>query len=186
MTISSDEAGAMLREVVGILAKVKRSRLYRTSGEAFMVWGAVVVAGDVLSTVAPRGAGWGWAALNLLGVVATIVLLQRRMRGGAAAAAGIPLRFLAVFAVFFAFWLGLAPRHRGVRPAAGGRVLADPLHVRLHARLALVRRGVLGDRPRSDRADPGGFFFSGEWFPLWPALVEGGGLMLCGYWMRRS
>jgi hypothetical protein len=103
MTISSDEAGAMLRDVDGIVAKVKRSRLYRTSGEAFMVWGTVVVAGNVVLTVAPRWAGWGWAALNLLGVVAMIVLLQRRMRGGAAAAARIPLRFLAAFAVFFAF-----------------------------------------------------------------------------------
>ncbi len=31
-----------------------------------------------------------------------------------------------------------------------------------------------------------GYFFVGNWFELWMAFVNGGGLMLGGLWMRRS
>ena len=31
-----------------------------------------------------------------------------------------------------------------------------------------------------------GYFFAGPWFELWMALVNGGGLLLGGLWMRRS
>ena len=31
-----------------------------------------------------------------------------------------------------------------------------------------------------------GYFWAGEWFELWMAFVDGGGLMLGGLWMRRS
>ena len=31
-----------------------------------------------------------------------------------------------------------------------------------------------------------GYFFAGDWFNLWMAVVDGGGLMLGGLWMRRS
>ena len=31
-----------------------------------------------------------------------------------------------------------------------------------------------------------GYFFVGAWFELWMAVVNGGGLILGGLWMRRS
>ena len=31
-----------------------------------------------------------------------------------------------------------------------------------------------------------GYFWAGDWFELWMAFVDGGGLMLGGLWMRRS
>jgi hypothetical protein len=31
-----------------------------------------------------------------------------------------------------------------------------------------------------------GYFFAGDWFYLWMAAVDGGGLVLGGLWMRRS
>jgi hypothetical protein len=31
-----------------------------------------------------------------------------------------------------------------------------------------------------------GYFFAGPWFELWMAVANGGGLMLGGFWMRRS
>jgi hypothetical protein len=31
-----------------------------------------------------------------------------------------------------------------------------------------------------------GYFLAGNWFELWMAVVNGGGLMLGGFWMRRS
>jgi hypothetical protein len=31
-----------------------------------------------------------------------------------------------------------------------------------------------------------GYFLTGDWFHLWMAVVDGGGLILGGLWMRRS
>ena len=31
-----------------------------------------------------------------------------------------------------------------------------------------------------------GYLWSGEWFDLWLAVVNGGGFILCGLWMRRA
>ncbi len=31
-----------------------------------------------------------------------------------------------------------------------------------------------------------GYFWSGEWFAVWLAVVNGGGYILCGLWMRRA
>jgi hypothetical protein len=31
-----------------------------------------------------------------------------------------------------------------------------------------------------------GYFFVGGWFDLWMAVINGGGLVLGGLWMRRS
>ena len=31
-----------------------------------------------------------------------------------------------------------------------------------------------------------GYFFIGDWFELWMAVVDGGGLVLGGLWMRRD
>jgi hypothetical protein len=31
-----------------------------------------------------------------------------------------------------------------------------------------------------------GYLWSGEWFNLWLAAVNGGGFILCGLWMRRA
>ena len=31
-----------------------------------------------------------------------------------------------------------------------------------------------------------GYFFAGDWFNLWMAFVNGGGILLGGLWMRRS
>jgi hypothetical protein len=33
---------------------------------------------------------------------------------------------------------------------------------------------------------PAGYFWSGEAFILWQAIVTGFGFMLCGLWMRRA
>jgi hypothetical protein len=45
MTISPNEAGAMLADVDVIIAKVKQSRTYRLAASILILWDAIVVAG---------------------------------------------------------------------------------------------------------------------------------------------
>src|SRR5271170_961639 len=99
MTINPNEASAMLADVEAIIGKVKQSRSYRVAGVVMILWGVIVIAGNILSAVAPRWAGWGWWAVDLLGVLLTLLVIWRNSPAGEA----IPIRLIAAFALFFLF-----------------------------------------------------------------------------------
>jgi hypothetical protein len=183
MTISPNEAGAMLADVDAIVAKVKQSRLYRRIGEITILWGAIILCGHLLSAAAPRWSPWDWRAADALGVAATIVLVARGRRSQGLR---VPLRTLAAFALFFVFgllWSVLLGRF-GPRELDAfwptlvlfGYALAG---LWLGAVLAALGLGL-------SALIVAGYFWSGEWFHLWLALVNGGGFILCGLWMRRA
>lgn len=183
MTINPNEAGAMLADVDAIVARVKQSRLYRRIGEVTILWGAIIVFGHLLSVAAPRWSPWDWRAADALGVVATIVLVAR---GRWSQGLRIPLRTLAIFALFFGFgllWSVLLGRF-GPRELDAfwptlvlfGYALAGLWLGAVFAALGLGLSALI----------VAGYFWSGEWFNLWLAVVNGGGFILCGLWMRRA
>ena len=53
MTVRSDEAAAMLADVDIVVAKVKQSRIYRSSALIIILWGVVNLLRDVLIALAP-------------------------------------------------------------------------------------------------------------------------------------
>jgi len=182
MTISPHEAGAMLADVDDIVARVKQSRIYRTSSRILMFWGVVVVFGNLILAIMPRWAGWSWAALDLIGVGMTVWAL----RGTRAAHARFPIRALAAFALFFAFgwtWSEILA-HFGPRQLDA----FWPTMFLLGYALAGLWFGIAFTAVGVGLAAliVAGFLWSGEWFPLYLAMVNGGGLILCGYAMRRA
>ena len=60
MTISADEASATLADIDGVIAKVKQSRVYRSTSATFYLWGATIVVGNVAGMITPRWDGWIW------------------------------------------------------------------------------------------------------------------------------
>ena len=115
MTIRSDEAAAMLADVDSVVAKVKQSRLYRTSALIMILWGAVNVARDVLIALAPTWFGPRWFLIDAIGIIGTLALLRWVVEPGAR----FPLRILAAFCLFYAFgWIwanflgGFGPREQ--------------------------------------------------------------------------
>ena len=181
MTLRPEEAGAMLADVDSVVARVKQSRIYRAASELLILWGALIACGDIAVAAAPRRADWAWFLFDALGVGLTTarLLRLRRARQGAT-------RFVATFALFAAFGLlwseGFA--HLGARELAAfwptlflfGYALAGlwfgaaftAIGVSLTALIAL------------------GYCTVGDAFPLYLALVNGGGLVLCGLAMRRA
>jgi hypothetical protein len=175
MTISPDEAGATLADIDAVVAKVKRSLFYRRTGEITMLWGAIIACGDLVSVAAPRWSTWDWRVADALGVVATIVLIAR---GRSSQGLRAPLVFLfgylwsavigrfgpreldAFWPTLFLFGYALAGLWFGAALTALGLVLS-----------ALIVAG---------------YFWSGAGFDLWLAVVNGGGFILCGLWMRRA
>jgi hypothetical protein len=182
MTIDSGQAGAMLADVEAIIARVKQSQIYRLAGISLIFWGAIIIAGNIVVAFAPHWATRAWVALDGLGAAATAVLLWRRLP----ASSRFPTRFVAAFALFVAFglvWSTLLGRF-GPRELDAfwptlflfGYALAG-----LWFGLAFSALGI-----GLVLLILAGYFWTGDWFNFYLALVNGGGLILCGALMRRA
>ena len=184
MTIESREAAAALSDIEDVVRRVRQSRIYQLASLMLIMWGALVFAGYLGSFWLPRYAGYFWVVLNVAGLAGSFAI----------SAIGYPrtgvrtfdVRILIAFLLFFAFGflctsvLGqFTPRQMGAFwPIyfmllyiiaglwVGHAFVAIGLGISI---LALI-----------------GYFFIGDWFELWMAFVDGGGLMLGGLWMRRS
>ena len=182
MTIRSDEAAAMLADVDSVVAKVKQSRIYRSAALIIILWGVVNLVRDALIALAPAWVGPRWFVIDALGVIGTIAILSRT----AVAGARLPLRTLAAFLLFYAFgWIwanflgGFGPREQmAFWPTLFlfGYALAGLWFGTAFSAIGLGLTALI----------LAGYVWSGAAFPLWLALVTGGGFILCGLWMRRA
>jgi hypothetical protein len=181
--IDSKQASEALTEIEEIVRRVRQSRIYNLASLMMIMWGALVFAGYVATWLVPRNGGIVWIVIYAMGIAGSFVVSKYdHAREGVRT---FDLRMLAAFALFVAFgifcsWFGhFTPRQLGtfwpvyfmlVYTIAG-----------LWAGYAFVAIG-LGITALTLI----GYFFAGDWFDLWMAVVDGGGLMLGGLWMRRS
>jgi len=182
MSMDAEQAGAILAEVDAVVARVKQSRVYRLTGALLILWGGVVMVADLVGFAWPHASIAAWIVANAFGALATFVML-RADRGIPGA---LPTRFLAAFAVFVAFGLmwsvgfgRFGPRElNAFWPTLFlfGYALAGLWFGAAFAALGLTLSALV----------VAGYWWSGEWFNLWLAAVNGGGFILCGLWMRRA
>ncbi len=120
--------------------------------------------------------------VDAVGVAGTIFLLRR----GGGPAARFPLRALAAFALFYVFgwiWADLLGRLAPRQEMAFWPTLFLFGYAVAGLWLGWVFTGVgLG----LTALILAGYFWSGAAFPLWLAIVTGGGFIICGLWMRRA
>lgn len=181
MTIDRDEAGAMLADIEAIGARVKQSAIYRASSVTLLYWGAIVVAANIVSFLDGRWAGYSWAAFDLIGAVGGVAILARAPRS-----AGLGARILAAFVLLFVFgmiWSTLLGQFNPRQVAAFWPSLF--MFVYALAGLWLGRAFTLIGVGLTALV-LAGYFWAGEAFDLYLAAVNGGGLILCGLWMRRA
>jgi hypothetical protein len=182
MTIRSDEAAATLAEIESVVAKVKRSRVYRTAALITILWGVVNLARGLLVAAWPTVFGTRWFLADLVGVAATIVILRLR----AARAGRLPFRVLAAFAIVYGFgwvWSNVIGDF-GPREAMAfwptlfllGFAIAGLLFGWIFSAIGIGLAALVVV----------GYLWSGDAFPLWQAAVTGFGFIACGLWMRRS
>ena len=181
--IDSRQASEALSEINEIARRVRQSQIYDISSYIMVMWGALVGAGNLVTYLWPRYAGYAWIAVYVLGVAgwcAISVLNFSRSR-----VHSFDARMLTAFLLFFAFgfftcWLGhFTPRQQGTFwPIYFMLVYAL---VGLWVGWAFVVFGLA-----ITALTLIGYFFIGEAFPLWMAFVNGGGLILGGLWMRRN
>jgi len=181
--IDCQEASAALNEVDVIARRVRQSVIYQTASLMLILWGAIVAAGNVLWFLSPRTALTTWLVLDGVGVLGwmAIAILQRARSRVVA----FDLRMLTAFTLFFLFGI-----LTGMLGHFGSRELGAfwATYVMLAYGMAGLWFGyafvaiAIGVTVLTLI----GYYFIATGFPLWMALINGGGLVLGGLWMRRS
>lgn len=182
--IDSKEATEALSEINAITRRVRQSRIYNIASMSLIMWGALVVVGHLAEHVLPRNALLIWLAVTVVGIAGSFaVSAATRGRTGVRT---FDARFMIAFLLYLGFgylWtLGLA--HFTARQMD----TFWPLYFMLMYTIAGLWFGLafvaigLGVAALTLI----GYFFIADWFHLWMAVVNGGGMMLGGLWMRRS
>jgi hypothetical protein len=182
--IDAKQAASALSDIEAIASRVRQSTIYDLSSMLMIMWGGLVFAGNLVTYVTPRYAGYAWLLVYVGGVAGSAAVgMINRARSGLRS---FDLRIFVTYLMFFAFGffcvnvLGhFTPRQQGtfwpiyfmLMYCIAGLWFG---YAFIAIGLAVVALTLIG------------YYFIGEAFPLWMAFVNGGGLILGGLWMRRS
>jgi len=181
--IDSKEASAALSDIDDMVRRVRQSRIYDFASLFMVVAGLFVTAGNLATFFVPQYSAVIWPTVNVatVAVSAAVSIYDHRRTG----LLRFDLRIFFVFVLFYAFGVlcTLVLGHYGPREMGtfwpiyfmlfyciaglwfGRAFLAIGLFITV---LTLI----------------GYFFITSAAFLLWMAVVNGGGLIVSGLWMR--
>lgn len=182
--IDRQEAAAALLDIDALGRRVRQSLLYRRAGTMLMLWGVATFVGYVVSFFAPSAARLVWPAVFVAATAGCVMAgAMNARREGVRTFGGRMLAALLVFAAFGCIWsLGIgqfSPRQLGTFWTT--YFMLPYLVAGLWFGYGFV---VIGSAVTVLTLI--GYVVSGDWFNLWMAVVNGGGLVLGGWWMRRG
>jgi hypothetical protein len=179
--IDSKEAKEALSDIDEIVRRVRQSQTYDIASLIMILWGVLVLAGNIATWFWPRDGYDIWIAVNAVGVLATLATIYFRVD-----TRSFDVRMLVAYLLFFAFGylctkvLGdFTPRQLGTFWPIYFMLFYAIAGLWLGYAFVLIAVGI------SILTLIGYFYIGGEAFSLWMAFVNGGGLLLGGLWMRR-
>ncbi|WP_024514114.1 hypothetical protein [Bradyrhizobium sp. Tv2a-2] len=181
--IDSKQAAAALSDIDDIVRRVRQSQVYNLASLIMIWWGVLVFAGNIATWLWPWYAAYIWPAVNTGGVLGTVVisaLLQIRARLRA-----VDGRVVAAYVLFYAFGYFCSDVLGDFGPRELGAFW--PIYFMLFYVLAGLWFGqafVALGLAITVLTLVGYFYVMGGTFLLWMAVVNGGGLVLGGLWMR--
>ena len=182
--IDSQQASEALADINEMTRRVRQSRIYNLASLMLIMWGVLVFAGYLGSFLLPRYAGYLWAALNLAGVAGSFAISA--FGYSSSGIRTFDVRMLIAFLLFFAFGflctgvLGhFTPRQMSTFWPIYFMLLYIIAGLWIGHAFVVIGLGI-------SALALVGYSLIGDWFDLWMAFVDGGGLMLGGLWMRRS
>jgi hypothetical protein len=184
-SIDPKDAARALNDIEQIVERVRQSRTYRIASLMMILWGVLVFAGNIATFVSPRYGAYIWIGVNAAGAVGSIAVSVFQFP--AVVGRGFDFRMAMAFLLLFAFGLLCSTLFGHFGPREMGAFW--PIYFMLFYCLAGLWFGPaflaigLGITVLTLI---GYFFVTGAAFLLWMAVVNGGGLMLGGLWMRRS
>jgi hypothetical protein len=182
--IDRQQASEALADIADIVHRVRQSRIYELSSLFMIWWGALVFAANIATWLWPRYGGEIWIAVDVVGGAGMFAIsisnyARTRVRS-------FDLRMLAVYLLFLAFGFFCANLLGHFTPRQQGTFW--PIYFMLFYTMAGLWFGYafvaigLGITALTLI----GYYYAGEAFLLWMAVVNGGGLILGGLWMRRN
>ena len=181
--IDSREAQAALADITEMVARVRQSRIYDIASQIMIVAGVMVVAGNIGTYFVPYYGYYIWTGINVLNVAAAAVISMVSYRRTGVRA--FDYRVLSAFLLFFGFGILCI----SVLGRFGWREMSVfwPTYFMLFYCLAGLwfgRAFLAIGLSITVLTLIGYFFIGGALFLLWMAAVNGGGLILSGFWMR--
>jgi hypothetical protein len=180
--INPEQASAMLADVDTVVRRVKQSRIYRRSGNIFILWGALQWARFLLFRLFPAFAVVGWFSVDLIGIVGTVWMFRGEVRFGGR----VPWRVIGAFALFYGFGYVWAD----VIGAMGGRQLSAFWPTLFQFGYAIVGlwfgAAFLVIGVGAALATVAVFLWAGDAYSLALSLIDGGAMIAAGLWMRRA
>ena len=183
--IDSKEAAAALSDIDDIVCRVRQSQIYNLASLIMIWWGVLAFAGNIATYFWPWHATYIWPAVNIAGATGTIAIgsfLQVRTR-----VQTVDYRVIAAYLLLYAFGYLCTEVLAHFGPREQGTFW--PIYFMLFYVLAGLwfgRAFVAIGLGITVLTLIGYAFFGGASFLLWMALVNGGGLILSGLWMRWS
>ncbi|HEY7928482.1 MAG TPA: hypothetical protein VID71_00625 [Steroidobacteraceae bacterium] len=191
MEISSNQALEALEEVQDAQRRVATLRGYGYAAPYFLLWGCIWIVGFLGQYFLPAWAGRGWAALDLAGFAAT-VLLMRHQRSvaqrslGARSSSRTFWRILALLATAMGF---LYATYAVFQPQRSAQFAVFPalLCGAIYIGIGLWRglRWLVGGLALAALALLG-YYLLPQYMMLWMAAAGGGTLLITGFWLRRG
>jgi hypothetical protein len=182
--IDSQQASAALNDISEIVRRVRQSRIYNLASLIIIMWGVLVFVGNIASFLAPRFAGYAWLAVYGVGIACSFAIstfLNKRT-----GVRTFDIRALVALLLFIAFGMFCCALGHLTTPRQIGTFWA--IYFMLVYTIAGLWVGyafmVIGVGVTALTLI--GYLFIGSWFEPWMAVVNGGGLIVGGLWMRRN
>jgi hypothetical protein len=182
--IDPKEAAQALDDIEEIVERVRRSRTYDIASLTMILWGVLVIAGNLATFASPRHGSFIWIGVNAAGALGSIAVSVFWFPG--AHGRNFDLRVAFAFILFFAFGVLSSTVFGHFGPREMGAFW--PIYFMLFYCIAGLWLGgvfVIIGLGITVLTLIGYFFVTGGAFLLWMAVVNGGGLILGGLWMRR-
>jgi hypothetical protein len=184
--IDAREAAQALNDIELIVSRVRQSRTYEIASLLAILWGILVFAGNIATWLAPRQGGYIWIGVHVIGV-ATSFAMGLFHSPKDEARRGFDGRIAIAFLLFYAFGLLCSTVFGDFGPREMGAFWS--IYFMLFYCLAGLwfgRAFIAIGLSITALTLIGYFFVTGGAFLIWMALVNGGGLVLGGLWMRWS
>lgn len=183
--IDPRDAAQALSDIERIVERVRQSRTYDIASLMMILWGVLVLAGNLATFAWPHFGSYIWIGVNAVGAVGSIVVSVFQFPG--AGGPGFDVRMGIAFLLFFAFGLLCSTVFGHFGPREMGAFW--PIYFMLFYCVAGLWFGpafIAIGLGITVLTLIGYFFVTGAAFLLWMAAVNGGGLILGGLWMRRN
>lgn len=183
--IDSKQAAEALAEIDDIVQRVRQSRIYDLASQMMILWGVLVFAANIATWLWPSSANYDWLAVDVLGIAGSFAISAANR--AATGVRSFDLRMLFAFLMFIAFGFLCAHvlGHFGPRQQGAFWTIYFMLFYAL-AGLWFGAAFVVIALAITALTLVGYFFVTGDAFLPWMAVVNGGGLIVGGIWMRRS